>query len=56
MGCKNCWICRVTHAYSYPVNKLAIPKLPFTLSNKVELFECIRSLGLRNAISMSSYI
>ena len=38
---------RVTHAYVQQIHF----KLPFMLSNKVELFECIQSLSLRNAIS-----
>ena len=33
-----------------------IIKLPFTLSNKVELFERMQSPGLRNATSTCGYI
>ena len=41
MGRENREICRVTHAYFQQIHY----KLPFTLSNKVELFERMRSLG-----------
>ena len=52
MGRENCLKYRITHKYIQRIHF----KLPFTLSNKIELFERIRSLGLRNAISTCSYV
>ena len=54
MGRENRYIyivCRVIHTYIQRIHY----KLPFTLSNKVELFELMQSPGLRNAIFMCGY-
>ena len=48
-----CWLkYRITNMYIRRVHS----KLPFTLSKKIELFERMWSLGLRNTISTCSYI
>ena len=41
--------------YMHISSKYISYKLPFMFSNKVELFKCVRSLGLRNAISTYGY-
>ena len=43
---------RITHMYIQRTHY----KLPFTLSNKIKLFERMQSLGLCNAISTCGYI
>ena len=43
---------KLTHTYIQQIHY----KLPFALSNKIKLFECMRSLGLRIAISTCGYI
>ena len=43
MDCEICSKYRIIHTYIQRIHY----KLPFALSNKIELFECMRSLGLR---------
>ena len=45
---------RITHMYIQRIHYTC--KSPFVLSNKIELFERMRSLGLCNAISTCGYI
>ena len=45
---------RITHMYIQRIHYTC--KSPFVLSNKIELFESMRSLGLCNAISTCGYI
>ena len=52
MGRENHSKYRITHTYIQRIHY----KLPFALSNKIELFEHMRSLGLCNAISTCGYI
>ena len=52
MGCEIHSKYRITHMYIQRIHY----KLPFALSNKIEMFERIRSLGLRSAISTCGYI
>ena len=51
MGHEIRWKYRITHTYIQRIHY----KLPFTLSNKIELLERMRSFGLRNAISKLGY-